>query len=315
MSRLPLELYILVIDAAAAGRAAGAWEDGHISDWDCIKTLKACSLVCRAWYYHTIPHLWSSITVDIQSPRRGSNDQRLFIRREWWESSMSEETLPLAEVLKIFQSNCRISASVRHLCLKISSMIQPPAFIATPELLDFCKAVAPLPSFSWKVDELEDDTIFTPFYDVADDNDHQLGQIVSSLCSSATLTTFAFSGMFPFDILKAMPNLKDVSFTNVPECVKPFSYNSSPTGQSLPFCLRRARFWGAEAVYAALVASENVFSQLEELSVSSGASDDSWMEGSLAKVISLPKGTLTTLNIEISDSEACKLTSFNVDLF
>ena len=319
MSRLPLELCALVIDAAGVGRAAGRWDDGHTSlDQCCISTLKACSRVCRAWYYHAIPYLWASLTIDIQFPRTRSNDQRLLARREWWgcPTERWDATLPLANVLAIFRSNQRLMTSVRHFSLEFSSTVRKEQLSASPELVAFCKALAPLPRFSWKVDKMEDNTIFTPSYEVGVDDDHLLGQIVTPFCHSPTLTTFAFSGeMFPLDILKAMPNLKDASFTDVPRCMNPTLSDQSSSLQSLPFRLRRARFWGAEAVYAILIRCGNVFSQLEELSVSNGDYAKTADDDKLAALVSLPKGMFKIVDVELNNSRACKFMSLNTDIF
>ena len=241
MSRLPLELCLLVIDSIGLGRAdAGAWDYGHTGC--CMDTLKACSLVCMAWYHHTVPYLWSSITLDIQptDPQTVSDgDACLVVRREWLESpkNWQEATLPLANVLAIFQSNRRLMSSVCHFNLGLSSTVHKRELATTPELVEFCKALPPLPRFSWRVDDLEDDTIFTPSYDVADDDEHVLGQIVTPFCHSPALTTFTFTGeTFPFDILKAMPNLKDLSFIDVWRCITPYSLANKPyLFQPLPF--------------------------------------------------------------------------------
>lgn len=304
MSRLPLELCVLVIAFAAVERSAGPIHDEDTGS--CMETLEACSLVCRAWYHYTIPHIWSSITVAILPPiseweYEGSPD---ILAYQGWYMQRRGVRMLLADVLDIFQSNHRLMASVRHFHLSFPSTVGRSRLSALPELVTFCKALAPLPRFSWRVDELEDYTLFTPSFDIADDSSHPLGQMVTPFCNSPFLTTFAFSGsVFPFNVLKSMPNLKDVSFTNVRQCKVP-SQQSSPN--SFSFHLRRARFYGAESVYKHLIGKKGVFSQLEELTVSGGVYRVETDDSDLATLLSLPKGTLKTIDIDINKSSDCK---------
>jgi len=179
--------------------------------------------------------------------------------------------------------------------------------MATPELVNFCKALPPLPRFSWEADELDHNTIFTPSYEVPNDDDHPLGQIITSFCHSPALTAFTFSGVtFPLDILKATPNLKDISFTNIAECIIPHSSNHTSPLHSLPFRLRRASFCAAECVYESLIEFEDIFSQLEELTVNSGDHGENRAEENLATLVSLPIGKLRTLDLEITNSWDCE---------
>lgn len=237
MSRLPLELWLLVIDVAAIGRAAGSWDDGYIG---CrMRTLKACSLVCKAWYRHTIPHIWASITVAIESPTSPTHSRRdPRTATSWgWCMARKERRLPLADVLAIFRSNSNLMAAVCHVRLEFSRTLDQCQPIPAAELLAFCKELAPLPRFSWKAQKIHHDTIFTPSYEVADNDDHPIRQTLTLFCNSPTLTTFAFSGReFFFDILKAMPNLKDLSFIDVWRCITPYSLANKPyLFQPLPF--------------------------------------------------------------------------------
>lgn len=196
---------------------------------------------------------------------------------------------------------------VRHLRLIVPWNVEKHGLIATPEFFNFCKALAPLPRFSWEAEEFDEENICTSSGEVADDDDHPLGQIITSFCHSNTLTTFHFSGVvFPLDILKATPNLKDISFYRVVECLIPRLSNGTLSFQSLPFHLWRARFTAAESVYEGLIAFGDIFSQLDELAMTSFGGE-SRADENLATLVCLPLGTLRTLYIEITDTRACKL--------
>jgi len=173
--------------------------------------------------------------------------------------------------------------------------------MATPELVAFFRALAPLPRFSWMAEEVEDLTIFSTSFE-----NHLLGQIVGPFCHSSTLTTFTFRGpVFLFDTLKNMPNLKDVSFSNVAECSSPHSSLQTLAPWALPFRLRKARFLGAECVYRHLIHFEDIFSQLEHLVVEIGDWGDD-EEEKLAALVCLPMCKLRTLNIEVTNSQLCE---------
>ena len=216
----------------------------------------------------------------------------------------------MAESLDVVLSNAKFLASIQHFSLEFSDILSHSNFIASPELLSFCKTLGPRPSLSLHIPESEsfrdvlEETIFSPNFEVMDDDAHPLGQILTSLCHSSILTTFAFEGgIFPYDIFKSMPNLKNVSFTDVWECVIPDLPNDTSPLQSLPFSLRRASFQQADSVCAELTQYEETLSELEELDATVHEERE---DGDLAALLSIPRGTLKTISVEINDSVKCK---------
>ena len=234
-----------------------------------------------------------------------TSDNRLSVARGW-----HGEGKPLAESLDAVLSNTKFLASIQHFSLEFSDILSHSNFIASPELLSFCKTLGPRPSLSLHIPESEifrdvsEEIIFSPHFEVMDDDAHPLGQILTSLCQSTVLTTFAFEGgIFPFDILKSMPNLKDVSFTEVWECVTPFIKDEPSPLQSLPFCLRKASFQQADLLYWELMRFEETLSELEELEVIPIECPE---DDDLVLLLSVPKGTLKEVSFEIMDSSICQ---------
>jgi len=81
MSRFPLEIYFLIIEAICLSRRQVRDSSEHYSDDFSISTLKACSLVCRAWYHYAAPFFWVSASLFVHVPDWKSGS-RLSVGRE-----------------------------------------------------------------------------------------------------------------------------------------------------------------------------------------------------------------------------------------
>ena len=220
------------------------------------------------------------------------------------------EQRTFTESLGIVHSKPKLLASIRHFALQFSTYVKARDMIKSPDFVSFCKTLPPFPSFRLYLSDFDDETVFSPHFEVMDDDDHPLGHILTSFCHSSILTSFAFEGQkFPFDILKSMPNLKDISFQSVYDCYTPHIPNQPSSMQSLPFRLRRARFCSADPVFKVLMIYEETLSEVKELEVLSGDLGESADDEDLAFLLSIPQGTLKSLSIELNDSLACKRSS------